>query len=89
VSGENAYFDESDNFPHCKRPLEIAALSVFRPSIALFVCAGCGLAMTESRDEARRKLRQRVVILDRMLDELNSLIARSPTQTRHPRGKLN
>jgi hypothetical protein len=74
ASAENKYSHESDDCPHCKRAFEIAAVkfSLLGRNVALFVCPGCGLAKAETRDEARRRLRSRIVELDRMVSQLKS-----------------
>jgi hypothetical protein len=71
VSVENKCAHEPDDCPHCKRPFEITAIKSSRlgRNVALFVCPGCGLARIEAHD-ARRKLRNRISVLERMLREL-------------------
>jgi len=70
--------EEPDNCPHCKLPLEIAAVDIgIFGSVALFVCPCCGLTKAETRDEARRKPGSRVFALERMLRELKSWVQRS------------
>jgi hypothetical protein len=70
--------EEPDNCPHCKLPLEIAAVHIgMFGSVALFVCPCCGWTKAETRDEARRKLGSRIVALERMLRELKSWIQNS------------
>jgi len=73
VSVENKFAHEPDNCPYCKRPFEITSVKFGLPgrrTVALFVCPGCGLARTEIRGEARRKLRSRISALGRKLRKL-------------------
>jgi hypothetical protein len=72
VSVENNRSHESEDCPHCKRLLEIAAvnLTLSGRNVALFVCPICGLARAETRNEAHSKLRHRIAVLERMLWEL-------------------
>jgi hypothetical protein len=65
--------DLDDNCSHCHRPLEIVAVNFrfFGPNTALFVCRGCGLVKREARDEARRKLRRRIIVLETLLTKLH------------------
>lgn len=70
--------EEPDNCPHCKLPLEIAAVDIgLFGSVALFVCPSCGWTKAETRDEARRKLASRIFALERMLRELKRWVQRS------------
>jgi hypothetical protein len=67
--------EEPDNCPHCKLPLEIAAVDIgLFGSVALFIWPVLRLDEAETRDEARRKLGSRIVALERMLRELKSWI---------------
>ena len=79
VSVENKRSDESDYCPHCKRLLDIAAvnLTLSGRNAALFVCPNCGLARSETRNEARSKLHHRISALDRMLLEFRYWLHRS------------
>ena len=79
MSVENNRSHESDDCPHCKRLLEIAAinLTLSGRNVALFICPNCGLARAETRNEARSKLRNRISALERMLWELKYWVQRS------------
>jgi len=79
VSVEDKRSDETDYCPDCKGLLEIAAidLTLSGRSIALFVCANCGLTRAETRNEVRSKLRHRISALERMLRELKYWVRRS------------
>ena len=79
MSVENKRSDESDDCPHCRRLLEIAAIkfSLLGRNVALFVCPNCGLARAENPDEARSKLRHQISALERMLWELKYWVQRS------------
>jgi hypothetical protein len=79
VSVEDKRSDETDYCPYCKGLLEIAAidLTLSGRSIALFVCANCGLTRAETRNEVRSKLRHRISALERMLWELKYWVRRS------------
>jgi transposase-like protein len=79
VSVENNHSHESDDCPHCKRRLEIAAtnFTLLGRIVALFVCPNCGLARAETRNEVRSKLRHRISALERMLWVLKYLVQRS------------
>ena len=65
---------DADRCPNCHEPFEISAVSFnfLGQSMLLFVCPGCGLAKGETRDEARRKLRGRINVLEVLLRKLRS-----------------
>jgi hypothetical protein len=76
-----------DDWMHCKcgQTFEIAAvrLSVFRKTEILWRCPGCGLERDELRSKARKRIRDRIVMLNQKLSILaNTAIPRRPVESR-------
>jgi hypothetical protein len=76
-----------DDWMHCKcgQTFEIAAvrLSIFRKTEILWRCPGCGLERDELRSKARKRIRDRIAMLNQKLSILRKgAIPRRPVESR-------
>jgi hypothetical protein len=79
--------DRPDDCPNCKggQTFEIAAvrLSLFRKAEILWRCPGCGLERGELQSKARKRIRDRIAMLNQKLSILaNDVIPRGPVESR-------